>query len=44
MNDEGPWALALGVLAVGVAAFATELRRRRRAGGAVDEQGGGETR
>jgi len=43
MADEGPWALALGVLAVGTVAFAGELRRRRRADGAVDEQGGDET-
>jgi len=43
MDDEGPWALALGVLAVGVAAFAAELRRRRSADPAMDEHGGGET-
>jgi len=28
-NLTGPWVLALGVLAVGVAAIATELLRRR---------------
>ncbi len=30
MDERGPWALALGVLGVGVAAFANEVRRRRR--------------
>jgi len=43
MADRGPWALALGVLAVGGAAFAAELRRRQCADAAVDEQGGDET-
>ena len=36
MTDEsGPWALALGVLGIGVAAFANEIRRQR----ADDEDG-----
>jgi len=43
MVNRGPWALALGVLAVGVAALAAELRRRRSADPAMDEHGGGET-
>ncbi|WP_327052203.1 hypothetical protein [Halomicrococcus gelatinilyticus] len=43
MDEKGPWALALGVLAVGAAAFAAELRRRRRTDTVVDEQGGDET-